>query len=140
MWVYQNNFNGNFEELLRKEGAYYLLDIKPGAYGAYLNGEIDFSIYTGGGWNTLPLANFPALSSWRYVAVTYDGSFQKIYINGVEAASRAQTGTISVNINDLLIGQIQAGGQAFQGSLDDVAIYNRALSANEILDIYNHQK
>ena len=139
-WVYQDSWNDTFEEFLRKENAYYLVSLKPGSWGMYLNGRIDFGLYIGGTWRSVALDNFPALSSWRYIVATYNSSVQKLYINGSEVASGAQTGVISTNTNNLLIGQIQGGGQAFKGFLDEIAIYNRALSTAEVLGIYNGQK
>ena len=67
---------------------------------------------------------------WSHIAMTYDGSTQKLYVNGSLAASAALSGSINQDANSLLIGQF------FNGMLDEVAIYNRALSATEVKDHY----
>ena len=79
-----------------------------------------------------PAAALP-LNTWTHVATTYDGATQRIYVNGVLAGQRAQTGNIAVGNNPLRIGGNNVfGGEFFQGLIDEVRIYNRALSAAEI--------
>lgn len=78
---------------------------------------------------------------WHHVAATFDGSMAKIYVNGILNSSTASvTGAIQ---NTTSIYRIGADGSAlgtrkFNGSIDEVTIYNRSLSAAEILDHYNH--
>jgi len=80
-----------------------------------------------------------ALNQWYHVATTNTGTEQRIYINGVEEGSNnINTGKIrNVPIN-LCIGQISDAyvDAAFEGTIDEVAIWNRALDANEIKDVY----
>ncbi|MDI6806682.1 MAG: hypothetical protein QMD14_02595, partial [Candidatus Aenigmarchaeota archaeon] len=59
-------------------------------------------------------------------------SSQKLYANGELKTSQALTGTISTNNLPLIIGDL------FNGPIDEVRIYNRALSAEEISDLYNN--
>jgi len=70
--------------------------------------------------------------TWTHLAATYDGTWQRLYINGVEVAQRAQTGLIASSSGVLRIGGDSVWGQYFQGRIDEVRIYNRALSASEI--------
>jgi hypothetical protein len=140
VWVKKENFNNNFDAFLRKESSFNLFDIKPGAYGGYPNGELYLDLYIGGSWRRVTCSSFPSSSAWRHVVGIYNGSYIKLYINGAEAASISQTGSINVTANDLWIGQQSAGGAAYIGLFDEVAIYNRALSASEISDIYNGQR
>ena len=71
--------------------------------------------------------------TWTHLAVTYDGDTQRIYVNGVEAGSRAQTGPIAVGNGALRIGGNNAfTNEFFSGVIDEVRIYNRALTAAEI--------
>ena len=71
------------------------------------------------------------LGVWSHVAVTYDGARQRIYVNGVEVANRAQTGAIDDQRSPLRIGGNGAfsGGEFFRGLIDEVRVYNRALTA-----------
>ncbi len=90
-------------------------------------------------------ADFPsALSSdqvsageWTHVAGTFDGSTINVYINGVLSTSTPFSGSLYNNtVDPLLIGAVDGGGSSrrhFDGSIDEVRIYNRALCADEIL-------
>ena len=74
---------------------------------------------------------------WHYIVATYDGSYKKLYVDGYLDASQAVTGTLAAN--DRLVG---IGGnsdypaRAFNGWIDEVAIYGRALSQFEELQHY----
>ena len=80
------------------------------------------------------------LNSWHHIAATYDGTNMKIFIDGIEAKSVSQTGNIKTNTNDLVIGaQRSSSGNNdsdftnyFEGSLDEVRIWNVARSAAQI--------
>ena len=73
-----------------------------------------------------------ALNTWTHLATTYDGANQRLYINGVLVATKAQTGAIAAANQPLRIGGNNVSGEFFQGLIDEVRIYNRALSAAEI--------
>jgi hypothetical protein len=71
-------------------------------------------------------------NTWTHLAVTYDGAALRLYVNGVQVASLAQTGHLVTSANPLQIGGDSLYGQYFQGTIDEVRIYNQALSASEI--------
>ena len=71
-------------------------------------------------------------NTWAHLAATYDGATVRLYVNGVQVASRAQTGAIATSTNPLQIGGDSIYGQYFAGRIDEVRIYNRALSVAEI--------
>ena len=75
---------------------------------------------------------YPIDGSWQHVAATYDGTTIKLYIDGVLEGSMPWTGTIASNATALGIGAQSNNTRWFQGDLDDVRLYNRALSAGEI--------
>lgn len=66
----------------------------------------------------------------------YDGSTLKIYRNGSLLRSGSVTGSITHTTNQLYIGSYD-GGTRFTGKVDDVRIYNRALSAQEVQQLYS---
>jgi len=76
---------------------------------------------------------------WVHIAVTHDGTAQKLYMNGIEVASGSTTFTLShATSTDLTIGQISGSTDYFtKGSIDDIRIYNRALTASEISSLYS---
>ena len=73
---------------------------------------------------------------WIHVAGTYDGSIMKWYINGVEVGTENVSITIGTNNQDIWLGKALGANTAFKGLIDEVAIYNRALSAKEIRNHY----
>jgi uncharacterized repeat protein (TIGR01451 family) len=77
-------------------------------------------------------STYPVDGTWIHAAATYDGSTIRIYYNGREEGSAPGPSAIAVNNLDLGIGADSSGATQFQGSLDDVRVYNRALSAFEI--------
>ncbi len=74
------------------------------------------------------------VGKWYHVAATYDGETMRIFVNGEEAASLARSGSINPSGSNLCIGSYGPGNTRafFQGVLDEVRIYNRALTAEEI--------
>ena len=66
------------------------------------------------------------------MAVTYDGTTLRLYVNGVLANSAAITGTLASSNYPLTIGGDTLYAQYFKGSVDEVRIYNRALSQTEV--------
>jgi hypothetical protein len=80
-------------------------------------------------------ASFGALAAntWYYVAASYDGETLKTYTNGVLVTSNtAPSGAPNAEPTALTIGRHSALNQFFQGIVDNVRIYNRALSPTEI--------
>jgi len=79
------------------------------------------------------------LNMWTHLAMTYDGTNVKLYVNGQFDSSYAQSGPIETTSNWLAIGckpTASFGGPGtyayFNGMIDEVKIYNRALSQQEI--------
>ncbi len=73
--------------------------------------------------------------TWYYVAMTYDRTSLNLYVNGNLDGSAAATGPIIVTPQPLRLGG-GSGSVNFVGVLDEVSLYDRALSASEIQAIY----
>ncbi len=73
-----------------------------------------------------------ALNTWAHLAATYDGSTLKMYVNGTLATSLAQSGSINVSSGVLRIGGDSLWGEYFNGLIDEVRVYNRALTQAQI--------
>jgi hypothetical protein len=71
-------------------------------------------------------------NAWAHLAATYDGATIRLYVNGVQVASRAQTGNIATSTNSLQIGGDSIYGQFFRGEIDEVRVYNVALTPGQI--------
>ena len=69
-------------------------------------------------------------NTWSHLAFTYNGSVMRLYVNGVEVANQTRTGSAVVSTGALKIGGNAIWGEWFAGLIDEVRIYNRALTAN----------
>ena len=77
-----------------------------------------------------PTAN--PVNAWTHVALTYDGTTLRLFVNGTQVATRATTGTIQATDNPLWIGGNNPYGEYFTGLIDEVRVYNRALTQTDI--------
>src|SRR6266853_1651574 len=73
-----------------------------------------------------------AANAWTHLATTFDGAALRLYVNAVQVSSLAATGALPTSTNPLQIGGDSIYGQFFQGMIDEVRIYNRALTQAEI--------
>ena len=76
------------------------------------------------------------LNQWTHVVGTYDGNLIRIYINGVPDGSNTHTGLIAPSTDVLRIGAENSTYKIFNGTIDEVKIYNRALNEDEIRNNY----
>lgn len=93
-----------------------------------------FRLKTGSATTTLIASSgdLPA-ETWFHAAATYDGATMRLYLDGVEVGNAAKTGTIATNaVVPVDIGRSPDGSNHLHGVIDDVRIYNRALTAADI--------
>ncbi|MHC4596871.1 MAG: LamG domain-containing protein, partial [Planctomycetota bacterium] len=74
----------------------------------------------------------PPVDEWHHIAATYDGTIFKCYIDGQLAQEWGYVGKMPENTASVTIGRRSRGGTSFNGMIDEVAIFNRALGAEEI--------
>src|SRR6185436_14889938 len=87
---------------------------------------------TGGADHDLRGTAALALNAWSHLATTYDGSTLRLYVNGTQVASQAASGSLTVSTGALKIGGNAIWPEWFAGRIDEVRVYNRALTAAEI--------
>jgi hypothetical protein len=73
-----------------------------------------------------------ALNTWTHLAVTFDGATLTLVINGTYVYSQPASGLMAGSSGPLHIGGNALWGEYFKGVIDEVRIYNRALSLTEI--------
>jgi len=84
------------------------------------------------------------INDWVNIVMTYNGVAVKLYINGIFVDDSIQTGNIIASNGDLLFGARRIGQSCnvqnfFKGKIDDIGIWSRALSQQEIVTLYNSQ-
>jgi hypothetical protein len=122
-WVYPTSLSGSWRDVIYKGNDNYYLEALSTQGGAPATGGTFGETY---GLSAL------ALNTWSHLAATYDRVTLRLYVNGVQVASRALTGPIATSNNPLQIGGDSIYGQYFQGLIDEVRVYNRVLSQAEI--------
>lgn len=85
--------------------------------------------------------NLIGLSTWRHIVFIHDiNNGQQLFIDGIQINSNTINGSLCTTLNDLLFGADNFNGSIwrfFNGKLDDIGIWNRALTQQEITDMYN---
>jgi hypothetical protein len=132
-WVYPDSQQQRFQSIITKErpgGLTYAL------HASSPTGKVSSTLSLGSGYRTQHGGSPLPARTWSHLTATYDGSNQRLYVNGVQVASRAFTGTLPAADGPLRIGNNQAmRGRAFAGMIDEVRIYDRALSQGDIVSL-----
>ena len=92
-----------------------------------------------GGYSTDVSVGSLSYNTWYYLVVTFNGSMIAMYLNGVLVDyNNTVSGSLSQSSSDLFIGNnaFTTGVRQINGSIDEVKVYNRALSADEIRTQY----
>jgi hypothetical protein len=127
-WVHPHNLNPVTRRVFSKEGpdGGWLLGVR--------NDGLVFSRYAYGRWSTLRTS--VDATRWTYVVATYDGAVMSVYINGWLSAQGPSDLDLPTEREDLSIGAKQGRWRYFAGGLDELAIYDRALSNGRALAHY----
>ncbi|MDQ1328108.1 MAG: hypothetical protein QG641_1393 [Candidatus Poribacteria bacterium] len=101
-------------------------------------------VYFVGQYTDMPSNGTIEIGSWNHVAITYNGSIMKIYINGkLDKEGNPGWGGKVIKLDTKLdkgrIGQNIRNDEPFPGIIDEVAIYRRELSEDEIKKNYSFQ-
>lgn len=93
-------------------------------------------VFADGGLDFAVMAKIE-MNKWQHIALTYDGSNVSLYLNGSITGSWTHKKELLQNTNSLFVGYDPCGGEEyFIGDMDDVMLYNRALTEKEIQDLY----
>ncbi len=140
-WVYPDSY-GHGRPILEKRSAGNVggwdLETVTSPFGNI--NSLGFYIWIGGSVQSLfTPSNSLSVGVWQHVAATYDGTTMRVFVNGVEIASRAQSGSIDASTEPLGIGNnvVNPNGFVWHGGLDEISLYNRGLTAAEVQSIYN---
>jgi len=136
-WINPANVASTTNRIFAKTNpstSFWLLRLGAG-YGG--TGKVDLYLNGVGGGAILVSSATLATNTWYHIVATYDGSYEKLYINGNLDNSTAATGTISTGTgSNLYIGSNVVSNIFFNGTIDEAQIWNRALTADEIYELY----
>lgn len=106
----------------------------PGAIG-----QLHFYVRTSGTIKAVRVNNSLVTGSWYYTVGTWDGTTMRLYKNGLQVTSSVPGGTLNAtNINYWVSAVTNV--EPMSGSIANVQIYTRALTADEVLQNYNANK
>lgn len=129
-WVYPTSWATGWKALVMKERPSGL------AYALSANSDLGqpaASLRIAGADRSLSAGAHLPSNTWTHLVATYDGATQRLFVNGAQVGSRAQTGTLETSASPLRIGGNTVwANEYFQGLIDEVRVYNRALSQTEI--------
>lgn len=134
-WIYSTDTQSAYNKVVAKlKDAYY-------PYQLDFDGENDDKIYfilsDGSAKYAIKSDEDIPQNTWTHIVGTYDGSIMKLYINGkIQSETLTANFNIYTNNNPLYIGG-RSDTQWFKGLIDEVKIYNYALSEDEIKAEYN---
>ena len=136
-WVKRSSDQDNWRVIAQRQVGtgsteHYLLGFSNNSYRWLVN--------TTNGYSDTSLGSLANNNEWVHMAGTYDGSEVKLYINGEIDFTDDHTGAFSSDSSPITIGAGNNSGsmaEFFNGTIDDVKIYNEALSAEEVLALYN---
>ena len=126
-WVRPTSVMSGWKAIMQKEPDIYFLNGNTAANHVGIGGTFGGECCT-----VLQSPSGLAVNQWAHVAGTYDGTTLRLYVNGTQVSSQAVTGAVQVNGLPLRIGGNTYGSEFFPGLIDNLRIYNRALSAAEV--------
>ncbi len=136
-WFYDNNLNYGQGMMGFRSGteSFYLISLN--------NGQIEARFI-----NSSNVTSQPAIPAstiipnvWQHYAFVYDGSHTYFYVNGTLVSSATASGSLSIGTNAFAIGKSPLGSFNFyyNGNIDEVSLWNKALTQAEIQGIKNNE-
>ena len=100
--------------------------------------DIRYRVRDSGGFNSdILVTNFVSQDTWYYLAGTFDGTDASLYINGVFNATMSPGALETSSTDQVYIGSYPNLVNEFYGFIDEVYIFNRTLSAQQVKEIYD---
>jgi hypothetical protein len=127
-WVYPSAAQSGWRAVVQKEPDSYLLHASSSAGSLRPAGGVTVG-------SSVPTVFSPSalpVGAWSHLALTYDGSQVRLFVNGVQVVSAPQTGSIAASGSPLWIGGNSPYGEYFNGLIDEVRVYRTALTQADI--------
>ena len=101
------------------------------------NSNFEFGIKTNSGDTYVTSLTSPVAGVWYHLVGTWDGNLIKLYVNGVLEKTGPRTGTIPSSIIPVKIGSSSSSARWFNGIIDEVNLWNQALTQAEVTQVYS---
>ena len=129
VWINADELDATSQHIFVKSSQSYWT----GNYGRYVLRATDWHVnWWFDDFTTNTKYHNVALSGWNHLAVTKDGTAEKLYINGTLVDTETGAATFTASTFPLLIGSRTGYGEFFKSDIAQPRIYNRALSAEEV--------
>ncbi|MFN8790399.1 MAG: LamG domain-containing protein [Bdellovibrionales bacterium] len=142
VWIYPLATPTGYQFIIDSRGN---TDYRAATFYCENDGRISFLGTTSNGrWTDQALYKFgssPSAAVWTHYVIVKSGASLSAYINGVLVASGAASSGGYTNVGTQVIGKGTSAGltQSFNGYVDQLRIFNRALSVSEVLQLYNER-
>lgn len=137
-WIRKDGDGGTYECALH-QGTNYAVGNSSFWLGLSSNDNFVATIgaVTGAGWSAGQLTEKPVIGEWNHLLATWNGNIVRVYLNGI-FKKQYNLNSYSNLTTPVRIGASDNGNNyQFNGSVDDVRIYNRFLLEDEVALIYN---
>ncbi|SNR72579.1 LamG-like jellyroll fold domain-containing protein, partial [Lutibacter flavus] len=142
-WIKPNSVTGTKTIFSRKD----IDDNSSGYQLSIVNGQVRFNWYYSAGSGSLTSAsNLITVNRWYHVAVTFDGSTYKLYVDGIELGLVNNNNPPSLTSNNIeaILGAMDQGSSGnpvnyYHGWVDELKIWNKALSVEHIRQMMNQE-
>jgi hypothetical protein len=120
-------------------GSFASVVSKADAYSIQFNGpQLEFTTIRGTTRRRVQAPAAAVVAGQTYHVVgTFDGTTQRLYVNGVQVASGSFPGAINANTKSVVLGSWETATEFLAGRIDDVAVYARVLTPAQIANHYN---
>ncbi len=138
-WVYPTLLTSRraiFSTRFSNAAGSFALELGQGNFGSNV-----VAVTTPGVWNAQTVNNAVTLNQWQHIVYTRNGTAagdQKLYVNGVEVSLSTDSPVTFVDNTDIPeIGRSGGFSNFFSGYIDELSIWNRALSKEEVWMLYS---
>lgn len=139
LWAYKVHNNGHFVPYVWKEKGAEGADLTPPPYKLYDHWTNKPCFFMNGkGMNQFDIdGEILDIGEWSLITVTYNGTEACMYSNGRMVKKESVTGSPTITTGNLNIGLADGKKFYYNGKMDDLRIYSRAISGQEVNDLYN---
>jgi formylglycine-generating enzyme required for sulfatase activity len=103
------------------------------------NNNLVFGVWADSGWRWADSADSARTDQWQNVVGIFDKDIISIFINGIKKGEIPNDGYPVSAARKFIIGASAWSGTSFNGKIDEVRIYNRALTAAEVSQLYSEE-